>query len=110
MIVNVLLIGLALILSYIGSRRRLTRIQFTFVTLFFLCGAAMVLRPEWSMDIAHFLNVGRGADLLLYFSVLSGVLIAANFFFRFKQQERITIELVRRLAILTPTHPSREKL
>jgi len=110
MIVNILLIGLALILSYIGSRKKLTRIQFLFVTLFFTAGAAMVVRPDWSMDIAHFLNVGRGADLLLYFSVLSGVLIAANFFFRFKQNERVTIELVRRLAILTPMHPPQEGL
>jgi hypothetical protein len=106
MIVPILLIGLALILAYIGSRKQLSRTQLLFVLLFFAIGVVSVLFQPLTMRAAAFLNVGRGADLLLYFSVLCGVLIAANFYFRFKDTERILVEVVRKMAILSPRHPA----
>ncbi|HWB85230.1 MAG TPA: DUF2304 domain-containing protein [Bryobacteraceae bacterium] len=106
MIVPVLLIGLALIFAYIGSRRQLSRIQLFVVLLFFAAGATGVLFPELTMRAAAYFNVGRGADLLLYFAVLCGVLIAANFYFRFKQMERILTEVVREIAVLSPKYPT----
>jgi hypothetical protein len=108
MIVPILLIGLALILAYIGSRKQLSRIQLLFVLLFFAIGVVSVLFQPLTMRAAAYLNVGRGADLLLYFSVLCGVLIAANYYFRFKEMERTLVELVRRIAILSPRHPAEE--
>jgi small membrane protein len=108
MIVPILLIGLALILAYIGSRKQLSRTQLVFVLLFFAIGVVSVLFQPLSMRAAAYLNVGRGADLLLYFSVLCGVLIAANFYFRFKETERILIEIVRRIAVQSPRHPTAE--
>lgn len=59
------------------------------------------------MRVAAWVNVGRGADLLLYFSVLCGVLIAANFYFRFRETERILTEIVRQMAIVSPQYPER---
>ena len=108
MIVPVLLLALALILAYIGSHRNLSRLQFLFVTAFFAAGAAMVLWPELANHCAAILHVGRGADLLLYFAVLCGVLVAANFYFRFKQNEYLVIAIVRQLALLTPMRPPEE--
>ena len=108
MIVPILLIGLALILAYIGSRKQLSRTQLLFVLLFFAIGVVSVLFQPLTMRAAAYLNVGRGADLLLYFSVLCGVLIAANFYFRFKDTERILVEVVRKMAILSPRHPTGE--
>ncbi len=105
MIVPVLLAGLALILAYIGSRKRLSRIQFLFVTVFFLVGVVSVLIPDLTMKAAALFNVGRGADLLLYFAVLCGVLVAANFYFRFKDTERVLAGIVRRIAIQSPMLP-----
>jgi len=105
MIVPILIIGLALILSYIGSRKSVSRVQFLFVLFFFSIGAISVIFRDFSMRAAAMVGVGRGADLLLYFSVLCGVLIAANFYFRFKDNERIVCELVRRLAIQSPLRP-----
>ena len=105
MIVPLLLTGLGLILAYIGSRKELSKIQFLIVTLFFLMGATGVLFQDLSMRVAAWFHVGRGADLLLYFSVLCGVLVAANFYFRFKQTERRLEDIVRRLAILTAQTP-----
>ena len=105
MIVPVLLTALALILAYIGSRRELSRLQLAFVALFFLAGAAGVVFQDLSTRLAVRLHVGRGTDLMLYFSVLLGVLIAANFYFRFRQNERIMAEIVRQLAILGARQP-----
>jgi hypothetical protein len=108
MIVPVLLIALALILFYIGSRKQLSGLQLLFVLLFFAVGAVAVLFQPLTMHLAAYFNVGRGADLLLYFSVLCGVLVAANFYFRFKETERILVEIVRRIAILSPEKPAEE--
>ena len=105
MIVPILILGLALILAYIGSRKQLSRLQFVFVVMFFAAGAIGVAFRDLTMQLAALVNVGRGADLLLYFAVLCGVLIAANFYFRFKENERILTEIVRRIAIQNPSHP-----
>ena len=105
MIVPVLLLGLALILAYIGSHRSISRLQFIFITAFFAVGGSLVLAPELADRAAAAVNVGRGADLLMYFAVLCGVLIAANFYFRFKQNEQVLTTIVRQLALLSPTQP-----
>ena len=109
MIVPLLLLGLALILAYIGSHRHLSKLQLLFVAAFLGMGAVTVLKPSLANRVAASLNVGRGADLLLYFAVLCGVLAVANFYFRFKQNERAMIAIVRQLALLTPLQPSEEK-
>jgi hypothetical protein len=106
MIVPILIIGLALILAYIGSRKQLSRLQFLFVALFFTAGAVGVAFQGLTMKLAALVNVGRGADLLLYFSVLCGVLVAANFYFRFQETERKLTEIVRRMAIQNPAQPA----
>jgi hypothetical protein len=108
MIVPVLLIGLALIFAYIGSRKQLSRMQLVFVLLFFAIGVVGVLFQDLSMRAAAYFNVGRGADLLLYFSVLCGVLVAAHYYFRFKEMERILVEVVRRIAIMSPRNTAGE--
>jgi small membrane protein len=109
MIVPVLLAGLALILAYIGSHRSITRFQLLFIAAFFAAGAIMVLHPEMANRVAALMNVGRGADLLMYFAVLCGVLVCANFYFRFKQNEQVVTTIVRQLALLSPMQPSKEE-
>jgi hypothetical protein len=108
MIVPILLLFLALILAYIGSRKQLSRLQFAFVFLFFAAGAMCVVFRDLSMQVAALFNVGRGADLLLYFAVLCGVLVAANFYFRFKETERVLAALVREIAIQAPLRPEKK--
>jgi hypothetical protein len=108
MIVPVLLIGLVLVFAYIGSRKQLLGLQLLFVVLFFAAGVISVLFQELTMRAAAYLNVGRGADLLLYFSVLFGVLVAAHFYFRFRETERMLVEIVRRMAIMSPRNPAEE--
>ena len=108
MIVPLLLAAIALLLAYIGSHDQLSTSQTLFVVVFFGVGGLFVLFPQAATRVAGWLNVGRGADLLLYFAVLSGVLIAANFYFRFKQTERAFIRIVREMALNAPLKPEQE--
>ncbi len=77
------------------------------MVVFFGAAAIGVAFRDLTMKAAALVNVGRGADLLLYFAVLCGVLIAANFYFRFKETERMLTEIVRRIALQNPAHPPR---
>lgn len=109
MIVPLLLVSLALILAYIGSRKQLSRAQFAIVALFVAGGALTVVFPQVTTRVARLFHVGRGADLLLYFAVLCGVFIAANFYFRFKEMERRMTEIVREQAIQSAVKPDAVK-
>jgi hypothetical protein len=102
MIRTLLLAALIVLLAYIGSHRQLSKIQYGVVALLFALGASLVVAPQFANQIANALNVGRGADLLLYLTVLAAVYTAAYFYFRFTQIEQALIAIVRQLALLTP--------
>jgi hypothetical protein len=110
MITTVLLCLLVLQLGYIGSHRLLSRLQRIVVVLLFIAGATLVVLPSLANRVANALNVGRGADLLLYFAVLAAVYAAAHFYFRLKQMEQTIVEIVRQLALLTPQGPQESKI
>jgi hypothetical protein len=62
-------------------------------------GIAVLIWPRSTLVIAHALGIGRGADLLLYSSVL---VMFSGFFYvytRFRRLDRQITMLVRRLAI-----------
>ncbi len=69
-------------------------------------GSAMVLIwPQTTAVVARALGIGRGADLLLYVSVL-GMLTAFFYVYtRFRRLDRQITLLVRRLAIENPALP-----
>jgi hypothetical protein len=103
--IRVLIVSvLAVILFYVGSHRRLTRFQLIFVLLFFACGAVLAIKPEEANVLAEAVGVGRGADLLLYFSVLGGIYGSASFYFRIRYNEQLIITIVRKLAVTLPEH------
>ena len=71
-------------------------------------GAVAIIWPRSTMLIARWLGIGRGADLLLYLSVL---LMLVGFFYvygRFRRLDRQITLLVRRLAIETAAREARE--
>lgn len=90
---------LALITLSAGVRGTVRKRVVVFWLLLWASGAAAVLWPHFTALAAHALGIGRGADLLLYLSVL--VMIAAFFYTytRFKRVERQLTLLVRRLAM-----------
>jgi small membrane protein len=91
-----LLTAVTLSAAFRGSVRK--RIAFMWLTIWTL-GAIAIIWPRSTVVVARSLGIGRGADLLLYVSVL---LMLVGFFYvygRFRRLDRQITVLVRRLAI-----------
>ena len=80
------------------SRRSISSIRFSV----WLVALLLILNPGATGVIANFLSIGRGADLILYSSVIAFIV---SFFYVIhaleKQREQLTM-LVRRIAISEP--------
>jgi small membrane protein len=79
-----------------------------FWLLIWATGAVTMIWPSTLILLAHNLGIGRGADLLLYLSVLT---MLAGFFYayaRFRKLDRQMTQLVRRLALEHPKLPEAE--
>lgn len=92
----VLIIGLVIL------RYRQGRIgTLTFLLWFFLwVGAAVViLFPNSTVGVAHFLGIGRGADLVLYLGAILILYLIFRVFVRLEQMDRNMTKIVRTLAL-----------
>ncbi len=69
-------------------------------------GAGMLLAPDESTRVARALGIRRGADLLLYTSVLSGLVITFLIYTRMLATDRQITLIVRELAIGNARKPS----
>jgi hypothetical protein len=71
------------------------------MTLAVFCFAAifLVIFPEKSTEVANFIGVGRGTDLLLYFCFMAGGVFIFLIHVRFRQQAQMITEIVRVIAI-----------
>ena len=82
-----------------GMRGAVRKRIVAFWLLVWIAGATAVIWPHSTALIAHALGIGRGADLVLYSSVL---VMCVGFFYvytRFRRLDRQLTLLVRRLAI-----------
>jgi small membrane protein len=68
--------------------------------LLLLLAIVSVLFPDTLNDVAHFLGVGRGADLILYAFVFTFIAYVAIQYVKQKENDKTTATLVRRLAII----------
>jgi hypothetical protein len=110
-----LFLVLAIVTVSAGVRGLARKRIVTFWLSVWVAGSVAIIWPRSTAVVAHALGIGRGADLLLYSSVL--VMFVAFFYVytRFRKVDRQLTLLVRRLAIqnaaqgLTPSAaPSRE--
>lgn len=62
-------------------------------------GGVFILFPNLTTAIAHRLGVGRGTDLILYLSIISGFITFTGFFFRMRKLEQNQTEIIRQFAI-----------
>ena len=69
------------------------------VLLFTLLGMVFVMMPEWTMQIAHWMGVGRGADLVIYFSLVGFIFIFLMLFLKIRDLEVRLTNLARFEAI-----------
>jgi hypothetical protein len=77
--------------------------------LFLLANVYAVLRPDDVTWVAHRVGVGRGADLVLYLTVVSFVFAVLNFYQRSKDTERRLTDLARAVALRDAEIANRHK-
>lgn len=68
---------------------------------FLLLGAGgyFVIFPDHANVLANYLNVGRGADLMLYFFIIASIFYSISTYQKIKNLERATTILFREKAI-----------
>jgi hypothetical protein len=103
MIRIILLLGLAAVGWLVFLRRN--RLPFHIMTVFVLLavGAAAVILPESTNDIAHAVGVGRGADLVMYVSIVAILFVLVHYYTKFVELQQQITTLTRELAIARAT-------
>ncbi len=96
----VLLAGLASIGWLVFLRRN--KMPFHIVTVFLLLGAGgvAVVMPDTTSEVARFFGVGRGADLVMYVSIVAILFVLVHYYSKFVELQRNVTQLTRELAIL----------
>jgi small membrane protein len=91
----------ALIILFISYFRwfRNAALDKILIVLIFLAGVSFVLMPDWTTRIAELLGVGRGADLLMYLSIVSFSYIVLLLYSKIKKLENQLSEMVRQQAL-----------
>jgi hypothetical protein len=103
--VSILVFSFIVIAIYVGSHK-LSGLQTFAVLITFLVGVALVVSPTLASRVAQFLGVGRGSDVILYFCVVAGLFVVANFYFRMKAQEEQIVTMSREIALMAPRLPN----
>ena len=104
----ILIFGLLLCLFYAYLQRTKSRLVACAIFLTAAVGIYFVIFPEQTTNIAEFLGVGRGADLILYCWLIISLVISMNLQFKILELQEVVTELTRELAIrepIKPTHP-----
>jgi len=96
----VMLSGLAAI-GYLVFLRR-NRLPFHILTVFMLlaAGAAAVMFPGATDDVAHYVGVGRGVDLITYILEIAVMFVLIHYYTKFVELQRQVTQLTREMAIL----------
>ncbi len=101
MIIRILLLaGLAAIGWFVFLRRN--RLPLHIMTVFVLLagGALAVLFPDITSQIAQFVGVGRGADLVTYVALVAILFVLVHYYSRFVELQQQVTQLTREIAIM----------
>ena len=91
----VLTFCIALIAIYMYLRLRSTLLDVILIIFFLAAGVFFVLFPDTTNDIAHWVGVSRGADLLSYSGILFLFFLILKLYSRLRRVEQKFTELVR---------------
>jgi len=101
MIIRVLLLaGLASIGWLVFLRRNRLPIHIVVVLALLSAGAWAVLFPEQTNQVAHYVGVGRGVDLITYIFEVAALFVLIHYYTKFVELQRQITDLTRELAIL----------
>lgn len=107
MIITMLLVA-ALLLPLTYSLILIMQGNIFGITLAFFCFASvfLVIFPDKSTELANFIGVGRGTDLLLYLCFIAGGIFIFLIHIKFRQHTQMITKLVRIIAINSVAHPN----
>jgi hypothetical protein len=113
-ILAVLAIALAAFFMLRGGGARHQAVRRILLLLFIIAAGSSVFFPQIWTFAAGMLGVGRGADLLLYITVLTFLGFVATTYRKFRSLEKEVTELARQVALLAAppadsVKPTREK-
>lgn len=89
-----------------GGGARHQAIRRILTLLFIVAAASSVFFPQIWTALANLVGIGRGADLLLYLTVLFFLGFLATTYRRFRHLENDVTELARQLALAQVAHPA----
>ena len=101
MIIRILLLSALVAIGWLVFLRR-NRLPFHIVIVFAMlgAGAAAVIFPEQTNVVAHFVGVGRGADLITYVIEVTVLFVLLHYYTKFVELQRQLTDVTRELAIL----------
>jgi hypothetical protein len=100
-----LVVALLALSAYAYSQRRRVPLVAYGVLVLSAGGIALAVAPEFANQLAEFIGVGRGADLILYVFVLIVLAAIFNLHLRLRAQQETLTELVRALGIRNAERP-----
>lgn len=108
---GVVIFALLVILRTYGQYKREIVSRYwllAFSFLWILIGVAAII-PHTTDDIAHFVGVERGADMLVYIAVLVLLYAVYRLFVRVQKMHEEITELVRQIALANPKVPVKKE-
>ena len=101
MIIRIVLLGALVAIGWFVFLRR-NKLPFHIVLVFAILGVAAlaVLSPERTDDVANFVGVGRGVDLITYVIEVTVLFVLLHCYTKFVELQRKLTDVVRELAIL----------
>jgi hypothetical protein len=101
MIIRILMLaGLAAIGWLVFLRRTKLPIHIVVVFGLLAAGAWAVIFPEQTDDIANYVGVGRGVDLITYIFEVAALFTLVHYYTKFVELQRQLTDLTREMAIL----------
>jgi small membrane protein len=88
-----------IIAAYMYLRLRNTFLDLILILLFLITGVVFVIFNEITDKMAHFLGIGRGADMIFYLGLLFLFFLMLKLYARLRKVEENLTELVRKKSI-----------
>ena len=80
-------------------RRRMPMADFLFWILVWMGTASVIIFPDATSFLAHLLGIGRGADLIIYTSLLISFYLIFRLYLAIVRLEQAITEVVREMAL-----------
>lgn len=98
----VIIVALAIVVAVLSSRQSHVARAWKKIALVLLAGTMVVavLFPDITNKIANFVGIGRGADLLLYLTVLAFIGYVLNAYVHRQRDKDVLYRLARKVAII----------